>query len=69
MTQIVIDGDTIDPCGQTAEDADGPGPHTRALVNNAGIGEGGPIAEIPLDLVRRNFEVNVFAPLALTSVS
>ena len=36
------------------------------LVNNAGIGEGGPIAEIPLDLVRRNFEVNVFAPLALT---
>jgi NAD(P)-dependent dehydrogenase (short-subunit alcohol dehydrogenase family) len=36
------------------------------LVNNAGIGEGGPIAEIPLDLVRHNFEVNVFAPLALT---
>jgi short-subunit dehydrogenase len=36
------------------------------LVNNAGVGEGGPIAEIPLDLVRRNFEVNVFAPLALT---
>lgn len=36
------------------------------LVNNAGIGEGGPIAEIPLDLVRHNFEINVFAPLALT---
>jgi NAD(P)-dependent dehydrogenase (short-subunit alcohol dehydrogenase family) len=36
------------------------------LLNNAGIGEGGPIAEIPLDLVRRNFEVNVFAPLAFT---
>jgi len=36
------------------------------LVNNAGIGEGGPIGEIPLDLVRRNFEVNVFAPLDLT---
>ena len=36
------------------------------LVNNAGIGEGGPIAEIPIDLVRRNFEVNVFAPLQLT---
>jgi short-subunit dehydrogenase len=36
------------------------------LVKNAGIGEGGPIAEIPLDLVRRNFEVNVFAPLAFT---
>ena len=36
------------------------------LVNNAGIGEGGPIAEIPLDLVRKNFESNVFAPLSLT---
>lgn len=36
------------------------------LVNNAGVGEGGPIAEIPLNLVRRNFEVNVFGTLALT---
>ena len=36
------------------------------LVNNAGIGEGGPIAEIPVELVRHNFENNVFAPLALT---
>lgn len=36
------------------------------LVNNAGIGEAGPIAEIPVELVRRNFEVNVFAPLELT---
>lgn len=36
------------------------------LVNNAAIGEGGPIAEIPLDLVRKVFEVNVFSTLALT---
>ncbi|TWE21660.1 short-subunit dehydrogenase [Kitasatospora atroaurantiaca] len=36
------------------------------LVNNAAIGEGGPIAEIPLELVRRVFDVNVFATLALT---
>jgi len=36
------------------------------LLNNAGIGEGGPIAEVPLELVRKNFETNVFAPLALT---
>jgi NAD(P)-dependent dehydrogenase (short-subunit alcohol dehydrogenase family) len=35
------------------------------LVNNAGIGEGGPISEIPLDLLRQNFEANVFAPLGL----
>src|SRR5215470_10540774 len=36
------------------------------LWNNAGMGEAGPVFEIPLDLVRRNYEVNVFLPLALT---
>jgi len=38
----------------------------EVLVNNAGICEGGPIAEIPIPLVKRNFEVNVFALLDLT---
>lgn len=36
------------------------------LVNNAGVGEGGPISEIPIALVKHNFEVNVFALLDLT---
>ncbi|MCP4177559.1 MAG: SDR family oxidoreductase [bacterium] len=36
------------------------------LVNNAGIGETGPIAEIPVQLVRNVFEVNVFAALEFT---
>jgi NAD(P)-dependent dehydrogenase (short-subunit alcohol dehydrogenase family) len=36
------------------------------LWNNAGIGESGPVFEIPVELVRRNYEINVFAPLALT---
>jgi NAD(P)-dependent dehydrogenase (short-subunit alcohol dehydrogenase family) len=36
------------------------------LFNNAGMGECGPVSEIPVDLVRRNFETNVFAPLAFT---
>lgn len=31
------------------------------LVSNASIGEGGSIAEIPMDKVRNNFEVNVFS--------
>ena len=38
------------------------------LVNNAGIGESGPLAEIPVELVRRNFETDVFAMLELTQV-
>jgi len=36
------------------------------LVNNAGISEAGPIAEIPMHLVRQNFEVNFFSLLDLT---
>ncbi len=39
------------------------------LVNNAGIGESGSLAEVDLDRVRRNFEVNVFSTLALTQVA
>lgn len=35
------------------------------LWSNAGVGEAGPVFEIPLGLVRRNYEVNVFAPLEL----
>ena len=36
------------------------------LVNNAGFGQRGPIEQIPLDTIRRNFETNVFALLGLT---
>ena len=36
------------------------------LWNNAGVGESGPVSEIPIDLVRHNYEVNVFKPLELT---
>lgn len=35
------------------------------LVNNAAIMESGPVAEIPLELVRRNYETNVFGTLAM----
>ncbi|PWJ44374.1 SDR family oxidoreductase [Sediminitomix flava] len=36
------------------------------LVNNAGIGETGPIAEIPVDLLRKVMETNVFGTLEFT---
>lgn len=38
------------------------------LVNNAAIGETGPIAEIPVDKFRKNMEVNVFSTLELTQL-
>ena len=38
-------------------------------VTNAGIGEAGPVAEIPLENVRRIFETNVFSSLEMTQTS
>jgi NAD(P)-dependent dehydrogenase (short-subunit alcohol dehydrogenase family) len=37
-----------------------------ALVNNAGIGVGGPIEFVPIAGWRKQFEVNLFGPIALT---
>jgi len=39
------------------------------LINNAGTGESGSLAEIDVDRVRSNFEVNVFGPLELTQLA
>ncbi len=36
------------------------------LINNAGAGQTGPMADVPLDRVRYLFEVNVFGTLAVT---
>lgn len=36
------------------------------LVNNAGWGQRGPVEAVPINLIRENFESNVFGPLALT---
>jgi NAD(P)-dependent dehydrogenase (short-subunit alcohol dehydrogenase family) len=36
------------------------------LINNAGAGQTGPMADVPTDRVRRLFEVNVFGTLAVT---
>ena len=38
------------------------------LVNNAGYGEYGPVEEVPIDAVRRQFETNVFGLLRLTQL-
>jgi short-subunit dehydrogenase len=36
------------------------------LINNAGAGQTGPMIDVPIERVRRIFEVNVFGTLALT---
>lgn len=36
------------------------------LINNAGMGQTGPMADVPMERIRKIFEVNVFGTLALT---
>ncbi|MCA7968584.1 SDR family oxidoreductase [Burkholderia sp. AU39826] len=36
------------------------------LVNNAGVGEAGALVDLPMEIVRELFDVNVFGPLDLT---
>jgi len=39
-----------------------------ALVNNAGYGTRGPVELVPVELIRRNFETNLFSLVALTQL-
>ena len=39
------------------------------LINNAGIGESGSLAEIAINRVRHNFEVNVFSAFELSQIA
>ena len=39
-----------------------------ALVNNAGYGTRGPVELVPVELIRRNFETNLFSLIALTQL-
>ncbi len=39
------------------------------LINNAGMGESGSLADIDINLVRRNFEVNVFSPFEISQLA
>jgi NAD(P)-dependent dehydrogenase (short-subunit alcohol dehydrogenase family) len=50
-----------DAVGRTLE-----GERLAGIVNNAGIAVGAPLEFVPLDLLRRQFEVNTFAPVAVT---
>jgi NAD(P)-dependent dehydrogenase (short-subunit alcohol dehydrogenase family) len=37
------------------------------LINNAGVGITGPLEEIPMDEMKRNFETNLFGPINMTN--
>ncbi|UBU16334.1 SDR family oxidoreductase [Nonomuraea gerenzanensis] len=62
VTPITLD---VTDAGQIAGAAQRLG-HLDALVNNAGIGVTGPLEFVPLDALRRQYEVNVFGQIAVT---
>jgi NAD(P)-dependent dehydrogenase (short-subunit alcohol dehydrogenase family) len=53
----VTDDESMQAAVQAVEEAEGA---VGSLVNNAGYSQGGPVEEVPLDDVRRQFETNVF---------
>lgn len=51
---------------KTAESRNG---SIQVLVNNAGYGQYGPIEEIPIDAIRKDFETNVFGLIRLCQLA
>ena len=60
---IVLD---VTDAAQVAAAATRVGERLDGLVNNAGIAVGGPLELVPIDELRRQFEVNVFGQIAVT---
>ena len=65
-----IAGDITNPAvrQQLVDEARGNFGRIDALVNNAGYGTRGPVELVPVDLIRRNFETNLFSLIALTQL-
>ncbi len=61
----VTDAEQVAAAGMAVREAIGP-EGLRGVVNNAGIGVGGPLEFLPIDEMRRQFEVNLFGQLAVT---
>jgi NAD(P)-dependent dehydrogenase (short-subunit alcohol dehydrogenase family) len=65
LTPLTLD--VTDPAQIAAAAAQLPDEGLDALVNNAGIGIGGPLELISGEDLRRQFDVNVFAQIAVTN--
>ncbi len=68
LTPVFLDiADAASVAGAARQVGDAVGAAGLAgLVNNAGIGVAGPVEYLPLDDLRRQFEVNVFGQVAVT---
>jgi NAD(P)-dependent dehydrogenase (short-subunit alcohol dehydrogenase family) len=61
----VTDEDSMREAVQAVEQAEGA---VGVLVNNAGYSQGGPIEQVPMDAVRRQFETNVFGAIRMAQL-
>jgi NAD(P)-dependent dehydrogenase (short-subunit alcohol dehydrogenase family) len=61
----VCDEDSMRAAVRTVEDAEGA---VGVLINNAGYGQEGVVEEVPMEVVRRQFETNVFGLTRLTQL-
>ncbi len=61
----VVDRESIDRAHEVIQDVVGER-GLDGLVNNAGIGVGGPLEFVPPEDLHRQFDVNVFGPVAVT---
>lgn len=58
----VTQADSLARAAQTVADS---GIALHGVVSNAGIAKGGPLEHVPIDELRRQFEVNVFGAIAM----
>jgi NAD(P)-dependent dehydrogenase (short-subunit alcohol dehydrogenase family) len=61
----VTDEDSMRTAVSAVQDAEGA---IGVLVNNAGYSQGGPIEQVPMEAVRRQFETNVFGAIRLAQL-
>ena len=61
----VTDPDSVREAAAAVEERTG-GRGLAGLVNNAGVGVGGPLEFLPLDDIRQQFEVNLIGQIAVT---
>jgi len=66
ITTIKMDVTKLDDISNAVKIIRNTGTHLTGLVNNAGIGLGGPLAELPDEYLYRQFEVNVFGVFKVT---
>jgi NAD(P)-dependent dehydrogenase (short-subunit alcohol dehydrogenase family) len=61
----VTDDDSMRAAVSAVQEAEGA---VGVLVNNAGYSQGGPIEQVPMEAVRRQFETNVFGAIRLAQL-